>query len=342
MMSDNPWQPIHHAEAEEPWEPVAHHDDQPQQRESRKPKRKPEGRSQGKNNALALAYSVPATFMAVTNSSRDAPYVVAGLPLDLGTSLRSGQREGPFAIRRASRLLGDTTYPKPVLGGDLSDVGDFRIAPGDLEKSIEQIEQQAAGISHLIGLGGEHTITLPLLRALVKSSGPVGMVHFDAHRDLADDNDGEEYGHASVFRQAINEALIDPKRMIQVGLRCMDEPDNQFADMVGIRHITSEDIHTGQPSADVIRETVGSGPTYLSFDIDCLDPSCAPGTGTPVTGGLFTWQAQSLLRLLKGVNFVGMDLVEVAPAYDWSEITALAAATIIWEYLDMLNSGAAE
>jgi agmatinase len=290
-------------------------------------------------------FAIPPGFLGVARQDRDAAFVVAGIPLDLGTTNRAGTRDGPRAIRQASRMLVDGAHP--TLWADpaalsLADVGDFRIALGDLQASLTLIEQQAAGIAHLVALGGEHGITLPLLRARAsRLGGKLALVHFDAHVDTWPDNFGQAYGHGSVFFHAINEGLVDPKRMIQIGIR--SPVQREVWDWTlgqGVRVLSAQDVHASSPDAvaAAIRETIGDAGAYLSFDIDVLDPAFAPGTGTPEIGGLASWQAQAILRRLGGLNFVGMDVVEVAPAYDVAEITALAAATIAWEYLALTNS----
>jgi agmatinase len=225
---------------------------------------------------------------------------------------------------------------------DLADIGDFAIALGDIGESLRLIEQQAAACRHLIALGGEHGVTLPLLRALAR--GPrraPALVHFDAHVDTWPDNFGQRYAHGSVFYHAIEEGLVDPRRMVQIGIRSPVQRDVwDWTIGHGVQIITAQDVHAAGPAvtADRIRAVVGDAPTYLSFDIDALDPAFAPGTGTPEIGGLASWQAQTILRRLCGVNFIGMDVVESAPAYDVAEITALAAATMAWEYLALLGA----
>ena len=221
----------------------------------------------------------------------------------------------------------------------LADIGNFDIALGDIPKSLELIEKQAKSISHLAALGGEHTITLALLRALAKKRGPIGLVHFDAHVDTWKENFGQKYGHGSVFFHAIEEELVDPRRMIQIGIRSPVQKDVfDWTLSKGVTIVTAEDAHMRTPKeiAETIRAVVGEQATYLSFDIDALDPAFAPGTGTPEVGGLATWQAQAILRRLENIDFIGMDVVEVSPVYDTAEITALAAATIVWEYLALI------
>ncbi len=246
-----------------------------------------------------------------------AGFCVAGVPLDIGTTNRAGARDGPAAIRRASRMLVDGAHPEhwvaPHADMDLADVGDFAIALGDLAASLAMIEAQAAECRHLVALGGEHGISLPLLRALVGRLGrPVGLLHFDAHLDTWPESFGQRFAHGSPFFHAIEEGLLEPRRMIQVGIR-----------------------------SPVDRETwawtTGRGVTIVPAQ-QALEAAHAPGTGTPEIGGFTSWQARGILRRLGGVAFFGMDVVEVAPAYDVSEITALAAATLAWEYLALLGA----
>jgi agmatinase len=290
-------------------------------------------------------FAASSNFLSVARINRDADYVVAGIPLDIGTTNRAGARDGPQAIRRASRMLTDGDHPQFWIEPatlDLADIGNFEIALGDIPASLQRIEQQAAGINHLLALGGEHGITLPLLRALTKRLGaPLALVHFDAHVDTWPTNFGQTYAHGSVFYHAIEEKLVDPHRMIQIGIRSPVQRDVwDWTIGQGVTVLTAQDVHAGSPGAvaDRIRAVVGGAPAYLSFDVDALDPAFAPGTGTPEIGGLASWQVQAILRRLRTVAFAGMDVVEVAPGYDVAEITALAAATVVWEYLALLGS----
>jgi agmatinase len=284
-------------------------------------------------------FAIPPGFLGIGRRERDAAIAIAGIPLDIGTTNRSGARFGPQAIRHASRMLVDGAHPTTWINPAelmLSDIGDFRIALGDIPASLKTIEEQAAAVDHLVALGGEHSITLALLRALARRKGPLSLVHFDAHVDTWPDNFGQPYAHGSVFYHAIEEHLVDPDRMIQIGIRSPVQR-NVFDWTVaqGVTVLSAEEVHEHGPRAvaERIRAVVGEAPCYLSFDIDALDPAFAPGTGTPEIGGLASWQAQSILRRLTGLRFIGMDVVEVAPAYDVAEITALAAATIVFEYL---------
>ncbi len=289
-------------------------------------------------------FAVSPGFLGVCRADPAAAFAIAGVPLDLGTTNRPGARFGPAAIRRASAMLTDGAHPvhriEPA-AMDLADLGDFPIALGDIAASLRLIEAAAAPLPHLVALGGEHTITLALLRALVRRTGTLGLLHVDAHVDTWPDNFGQPLAHGSVFWHAIREGLVDPRRMIQLGIRSpvQTEVMDWTLDQ-GVTVLSAQDIHAAGPAAVAaqVREVLGDAPCYLSFDIDALDPAFAPGTGTPEAGGLATWQAQAILRRLGGISFAGMDVVEVAPAYDHAEITALAAATMAWEYLALLGA----
>lgn len=279
------------------------------------------------------------SFLGIERTGSNAAIVIAGIPYDIGTSNRPGARFGPAAIRQASRMLVDGDHP--VLGispadYDIADIGDFAIAHGEIGGSLSEIERQARGLNHLVALGGDHTITIGLLRALSARTGPLALVHFDAHVDTWAESFGLRYGHGSPFYHAIEERLIDPRRMVQVGIRSpMDREVRDWTLGQGVTILSAEEVHEEGPRsvAERIRAVIGDAPAYLTFDIDALDPAFAPGTGTPEIGGLFTWQARAILRRLAGIDFRGMDVVEVSPPYDHAEITALAAATLAWEYL---------
>jgi len=290
-------------------------------------------------------YAVPASFLGVGRRDPTSPICIAGIPFDIGTTNRSGARFGPSAIRAASRMLVDGAHPyhwvEPTTF-PLADIGDFTTALGDIAASMTLIEKQAREIAHLVAFGGDHSVTLPLLRALAGRRGPLAVIHFDAHVDTWPDSFGHPLGHGSVFYRAIEEGLVQPRRMIQIGIRsAMPREVYDWTLARGVTIITAQEVHEIGPTAVVarIRETVGDAPVYLSFDIDVLDPAFAPGTGTPEIGGLATWQAQAILRRLTNLPFVGMDVVEVAPAYDVAEITALAGATVAWEYLCLPGIG---
>ena len=297
-------------------------------------------------------FALPPGFLGLENRDRNASIVVAGVPLDIGTSNRAGARFGPRAIRDASRMLADGDHPTAWINPakmNLADIGDFAIALGDIPQSLKLIEEQAAKLDHLVALGGEHGITLPLLRALAKRNAPKGpnepkrplaLIQFDAHVDTWPENFGQVYSHGAVFYHAIQEGLIDPKRMIQIGIRStMQREVYDWTVNQGVTIVSAQDVHEQGPQAvaERIRAVVGEAPCYLTFDVDALDPAFAPGTGTPEIGGLATWQAQAILRRLSGLRFAGMDVVEVAPAYDVAEITALAGASMAYEYLALVR-----
>lgn len=276
-------------------------------------------------------------------SGSDNGITIAGIPFDIATTNRPGARFAPEAIRRASKMLIDGDHPtlRRSVAHGLNDIGDFAIALGDVPASLALIEQQASQFRHLVTLGGDHSVALPLLRALSKRLGePLGLVHFDAHVDTWPDSFGQIYGHGSCFYHAINEGIVNPRRMIQIGIRSPVQAEVlDWTLQQGVTIVSAQDVHERgiEAVAMQIRQVVGEQPSYLTFDIDALDPAFAPGTGTPEIGGLATWQAQALLRRLQGVNFAGMDMVEVAPAYDHAEVTALAAATLVYEYLALVR-----
>jgi agmatinase len=289
-------------------------------------------------------YAIPPTFLGIDRRDPASRYCVAGIPFDIGTTNRSGARFGPAAIRAASRMLVDGAHPifwnEPATMA-VADLGDFATAVGDIPASMALIESQAEKIGHLVAFGGDHSVTLPLLRAVARRHGPPALVHFDAHVDTWPDSFGQPLGHGSVFYRAIEEGLVQPRRMIQVGIRSpMSREVHDWTVGRGVTIVSALDAHDMGPAAVAacIRDTVAGAPVYLSFDIDVLDPAFAPGTGTPEIGGLAAWQVQAILRRLGGLAFIGMDVVEVAPAYDVAEITALAAATVAWEYLCLVGT----
>jgi len=287
-------------------------------------------------------FAVRSSFLGIERTTAGASICVAGIPYDLGTSNRPGARFGPAAIRQASRMLVDGEHPvncRDPAAQDLADIGDFRIVHGDILGSLAQIEAQAAPLKHLVALGGDHTITLALLRALARRAGPLALVHFDAHVDTWPDSFGLVWGHGSPFYHAIEEGLVDPRHMVQIGIRSpLHREVHDWTRKKGVTIVTAEEVHEGGPAAvaERTRDIVGAARAYLTFDIDALDPAFAPGTGTPEVGGLATWQVRAILRRLAGLDFAGMDVVEVSPPYDVAEITALAAATIAWDYLAQL------
>ncbi len=280
-----------------------------------------------------------------TRDVADADIVVTGIPFDMATSNRPGARFGPRAIRAASTGLAELdSYPfgfDPFDTLRVADYGDCHLDWGYPTAAVEAIEAHADEIlatdSMMISLGGDHFVTYPLLRAHAKKYGPLSLVHFDAHCDTWED-DGERLDHGSMFLRAAREGLIDPDRSVQIGIRTMNSDTHGFT-ILGAPWVHREGI----PAVlDVVRDVVGDARAYLTFDIDCLDPSFAPGTGTPVAGGLSTAQALDAIRGLDDIDIVGMDIVEVSPSYDVSEITALAAATIVHDFIcvQALRAGA--
>ena len=263
---------------------------------------------------------------------------VTGVPFDLSVSNRPGTRFGPEAVRRASaqhawgpiwpwRFDPFDTLAVTDFGDCVFDWGTPQDIPGEIEAHFARI--LGGGASTLM-LGGDHFCTYPVLRAYAQKYGPLGLVQFDAHRDVEADP-GNRLDHGSMFNYAIREGVIDPARSVQLGIRTCFRGEQSY----GMKVIHADEAHA-TPAADlaqVIRDRIGDGPTYLTFDIDCLDPSAAPGTGTPVPGGFTSHQALSVIRALKGVEFVGMDVVEVSPPYDHAEMTSNAAAMVAIELL---------
>ncbi|HEY7933055.1 MAG TPA: agmatinase [Solirubrobacteraceae bacterium] len=276
----------------------------------------------------------------------DPPDVaVLGIPFDTATSYRPGARFGPEAIRSVSVLLRpyhpihelDVFASQTVL-----DAGDVSITPGNAARSSDQIaaalEPLSAAGTVTLALGGDHSIALGELRAHAAVHGPLALVALDAHADTWEDYYGERIFHGTVFRRAVEEGILDPERSVIAGLRgsLYGPEDLQQARSLGFELITIDELITGgqRSFAARVRERVASAPAFMGFDIDVIDPSAAPGTGTPELGGLTSGQALGLLRALAGMRFVGFDVVEVSPPYDSpSQITALAAATIAYEML---------
>lgn len=270
---------------------------------------------------------------------------LVGVPLDIGTSNRNGSRYGPRQIRSESVLVrpyGMATRAAPFDSFQVADVGDVALNAYSLEKSIGLIEDHfhtllATG-AKTIAIGGDHTIALPILRAQHRVHGPVALVHVDAHADVNDTMFGEPVTHGTIFRRAIEEELVDPQNMFQIGLRATGyaAEDFDWARERGVRISMAEDCwyRSLAPLMSEIREAIGPDmPVYLSFDIDGLDPSVAPGTGTPEPAGLTASQGLEIIRGLWGLNVIGCDLVEVSPPYDPSGNTALLAANLVFEML---------
>ena len=276
-----------------------------------------------------------------------AAVAIMGAPFDSGVSYRPGARFGPAAVRAGSKLL-RPYHPEmevhPWGAQQVADAGDAAINPFSLEEAVRDIQVAAARVLEragcLVTVGGDHTIALPLLRAVHARRGPCALLHFDAHLDTWDTYFGAAYTHGTPFRRAAEEGLLDLDRSMHVGIR---GPLYTDADLgrdaeLGYRVVSTAEIsRQGVPAViERIRARVGEGPVYLSVDIDVLDPAHAPGTGTPEPGGLTTRELQELLRGLAGLPIVGADVVEVSPPYDHAELTALAAAHVVYELLALL------
>jgi guanidinobutyrase len=283
--------------------------------------------------------------LPTVSSFSDLDIALVGVPLDIGTSNRNGTRYGPRQIRAESVLVRPYSMAvgaAPFDSFQVADAGDVPLNPYNLSHCIELIEQYYADmLQHPvkpISVGGDHTITLPILRQLAKKHGPVALVHVDAHTDINDTMFGEKIAHGTIFRRAIEEQLVDPNKMFQIGPRATGYAADDFdwARQQGVRIIGAEECwyKSLAPLMEEIRQAIGPDmPCYLSFDIDGLDPSVAPGTGTPEPGGLMGSQGLEIIRGCFGLNLIGCDLVEVSPPYDSSGNTALLAANLIFEML---------
>lgn len=297
------------------------------------------------DSAVTPRFAEPATFMRTPRmaSADGLDIALAGVPFDLGSTNRAGPRHGPAQIREMSRLIRQVNASSRIAPFELCRVADVGDAPGnplDLMESIDMItaffaEMHASGAVP-ISAGGDHTVTLPILRGIVEN-GPVGCVHFDAHADTLDELLGSKINHATPFRRAVEEELIDPKRTIQIGLRGTrySDADIQYGYDVGMRLITMDDFEEMGRAAVIkeIRRVVGEQPTYVTYDVDGLDPVYAIGTGAPEPGGLSMRDSQVLLRGLQGLNLVGGDVCEVSPPLDPTGHTALNAANLMFEIL---------
>jgi guanidinobutyrase len=292
-------------------------------------------------------YAGPGTMfrLPAQSSAEGLDVAIAGVGLDIGTSNRTGARFGPRQIRNESvmvRPYGMATGAAPFDSFQVADIGDVALNSFNLLNSIDIIVSFFADVMRCgaipVTLGGDHTITLPILRAIHKKHGSVGMVHIDAHADINDVQFGETIAHGTIFRRAIEEGLIDPHRMAQIGLRTTgySADDFDWSRRQGVRVVTAEECwyKSLAPLMDELREMIGStGPVYLSFDIDGLDPSVAPGTGTPEPGGLTGSQGIEIIRGCFGLELIGCDLVEVSPTYDPLGNTSLLAANLVFEML---------
>lgn len=281
----------------------------------------------------------PFTFLEVPwyKDLPEADVVISGIPFDLATSGRAGARSGPTAIRQASgNLVWDSPrWPWDFVLTDrvkIADAGDVEFPYGEPQAATDAIAAHARTLldagKTLLTLGGDHYVTLPLLREHARKHGPLALLHFDAHTDTY--HEGTMFDHGTMFHHAVQEGLLLPEHSVQVGIRTTYTFEGHPFTVLDASWVNEK------PLKKVLRrilEVIGDQPVYLSFDIDCLDPAFAPGTGTPVAGGLTSDRAIQIIRGLKGLDIRGMDVVEVAPAYDHAELTALAAATLALEML---------
>jgi guanidinobutyrase len=294
-------------------------------------------------------FSGPNTFMRLpsANDLDGLDVAILGVPMDIGTSWRSGTRFGPKEVRTQSAMIRPynlQTGAAPFDSLQIADIGDLAINTFSLSDSLRIIADSYDAILKYdvapIAIGGDHSITLPILRSMAKRYGPVALVHVDAHADVNDEMFGERETHGTVFRRAYEEGLIRPEKTYQVGLRGSGYASTDFTEAAdwGFQQFPAHELwhkslsHLGAE----IRRDIGDVPTYISYDIDSLDPAFAPGTGTPEIGGLTTPQALELIRALKGLNVIGCDLVEVSPQYDTTGNTALTAANLLFELLCIL------
>jgi agmatinase len=300
---------------------------------------------------LVPRYAGPSTFARIPEL-RDVDscdVAIIGVPFDAGTSYRPGARFGPQAVRQASRQLRTNYHPnydvEPFKVQQVADAGDITCNPFNIDEAIKQIEDGATDLLNKVGsivtIGGDHTIALPLLRSVNKKCGqPVALVHFDAHLDTWDTYFGAPYTHGTPFRRAREEGLFLDDASMHVGIRgpLYSRDDLKEDEDLGFKIIHCDDFQTQSIDQIVkrIRDRVGDNPLYLSIDIDVLDPAHAPGTGTPEIAGMTSREMLNVLRGLSGMNLVSADVVEVAPAYDHAELTSTAAATIVYELINIL------
>lgn len=289
------------------------------------------------------------TFMRLPHlkKTEEVDFAIIGVPSDAGASFRTGQREGPAAIRKVSALL---RGHNPILNispfDHVSgiDYGDLPVVPGYIEDTYKRIEEELSSIVETdvipILLGGDHAVTLPELRAIKKKHGPVALIHFDAHSDTVDDYFGKPYNHGTPFKRAVDEDLLKVDNSIQVGLRgsIYSEKHLEIPKDLGFEVVTGAEIREIglKELSKRIRDRVGEAKVFITFDIDFVDPAYAPGTGTPEVDGFTSGEAIELIRSLIGLNFVGFDVVEVLPAFDPSEITALLAANVVYEFISLI------
>ncbi|WP_197380379.1 agmatinase [Mycolicibacterium mengxianglii] len=276
-----------------------------------------------------------------------ADVVVVGVPFDSGVSYRPGARFGPSHVRESSRLIRPYNPGLDVSPFDIAqvvDAGDIAANPFNINEAIETIEAAAldltAGGARLVTIGGDHTIALPLLRAAANRHGPVALVHFDAHLDTWDTYFGAEYTHGTPFRRAVEEGILDTEALSHVGIRgpLYGKKDLEDDRRFGFGIVTSSDVYYQgvREVVDKLRQRLGNRPVYVSIDIDVLDPAHAPGTGTPEAGGVTSRELLEIVRGFRGLNVIGADVVEVAPAYDHAQLTGVAASHVAYDLVSLL------
>jgi agmatinase len=299
----------------------------------------------------ALTYArftgVP-TFLRLPHISdpTELELAIVGIPFDGGTTYRAGPRFGPRHVRNQSAIIrpwNPELKVNPSAKYRIADYGDLPVNPLSIEDTFGRIERGVAPIleagARCVSVGGDHSISLPLLRAVTKKHGPVRLIQFDAHNDLWDEYFGSKYSHGTPFRRAFEEGLLEDGGVLQVGLRgqVYGEDDFDFARQRKVRMVTAEKFHQqGMAAVTPHLKAFRSHPVYITLDIDCVDPAYAPGTGTPQVGGFTSYQIIELVRALKGLDIVSCDLVEVSPPYDSGEITSLLAANLLFELLCVL------
>jgi len=305
------------------------------------------------DGTMTPRFAGPATFMRlpVMADASGLDIAIFGIPFDGGTTNRPGTRHGPRQLRDASgmmRRVHPISLTEPYTLCRVGDLGDLQTNPIDVMQTIDMVTEQVAAIRRAgawtLAAGGDHLLSLPLLRGIIQGEpalAPLGMVHFDAHSDTNDTYfGGSRFTHGTPFRRAIEEGLLDPRRIVQIGIRgsLYDAHDMDWARQAEIRIMTIEECELLGPDAVAAeaRRVIGTGAAYLTFDIDSIDPAFAPGTGTPEVGGFTPREAMRILRGLSGLNLVGADLVEVSPPFDPSGGTALVGATMMFEILCLL------
>ena len=291
-------------------------------------------------------YGGIATFAHLPQISEvtDVDVAIVGVPFDTGVSYRPGARFGPNHVRESSRLLrpfNPAANVSPFATQQVVDAGDIAANPFDIEEAISSIHKSYDQLSErakkIVTIGGDHTITLPILRSLKAKHGPISVVHFDAHLDTWDSYFGADYTHGTTFRRASEEGLLDPEGCMHIGIRgplyaAKDLTDDKALGFQIFSSVEFQDLGVNA-AIEKMKERVGNRPVYISIDIDVLDPAHAPGTGTPEAGGLTSRELLSVLRATAGMNVIGADIVEVAPAYDHAQITGIAASHVMYELI---------